>query len=345
MEPYERLVIEVTEACHHACSHCYNPWRQQRAPVGSPETLTRREIRQLVRKVRRDAPIKVVAVSGGEPLLRTDTPEIVGDLVDDGLAVVVITNGTLLVDEAVSRFPEGTVFEVTLFSTDGRLHDAIAGRPGAFRNVIAGAACLRRHRCRLAVAVVVNRLNAEDVRPTLELGIALGADSLLLNRVNLSRATLPGAARLAPDPDQLRFALAAADEVAAEYQATVAVSVPVPPCLVDPGPYRHLHFGWCPRGGKDAYYTLGYNGLLRPCNHASVVLGDLRTQGFAEIVGSAASEAFWEPAPSACRACPHPLAEACRGGCPAASWECYGTGERWDPIIDVAAGRKPGSEH
>lgn len=337
MEPFERLVLEVTEACHHACLHCYNHWRLDRAPVGSPDSLTRPEIRRLVRKIREDAPIKVVAVSGGEPLLRADTPEIVCDLVEDGLAVVVITNGTLLVDDVVSRFPEGTVFEVTLFSTNEQLHDAIAGRWGAFRKVIAGAVCLRRNRCRLAVSVVVNRLNAQDVRPTMELGIALGADSLLLNRVNVSRVIFPVAAQLVPSPEQIRSALAAADSVAEDYQATVAVSVPVPPCLVDPEPYRHLFFGWCPRGGKEAYYTVGHNGLLRPCNHASAVLGDLRKQGFAEIVDSAASAAFWKPLPPACRACQHPLAGACRGGCPAASQECYGTRERWDPIIDVVA--------
>jgi pyrroloquinoline quinone biosynthesis protein E len=334
---FDRIVVEVTQACQHACVHCYNYWQQDRGPVRGPDTLSRSQILDLVRKVRRDAPIKQVALSGGEPLLRDDLPEIVGDLVDDGLGVVVITNGGLLTDERVARFPEGTIFELTLFATDAALHDRIAGRPGAFRRVIAGAACVQRYRCRLALAVVVSRLNAHEVRRTMELGIALGADAILLNRVNLGRQTLALADRLVPTLQQLTAALDAAQSVVRDYEATVAVSVPIPPCLVDPAPYADLHFGWCPRGGKDAYYTIGHNGLLRPCNHASVVLGDLRRQSFAEIVESEETRRFWEPVPAACRACAHPLAALCRGGCPAASHECYGTRERWDPIVDLVA--------
>ena len=115
----------------------------------------------------------------------------------------------------------------------------------------------------------------------------------------------------------------------------ISVSVPVPACVVDPEAYPHLHFGWCPRGGADAYYTIGHDGLLRPCNHSSVVLGDLRTHTFTELTQQAAAHSFSAPVPSACRSCDHPLRDLCRGGCPAASDECYGTREHWDPIIDT----------
>jgi PqqA peptide cyclase len=335
VEKFQRIVIEVTEACQHACLHCYNFWSHDRAPVDSPGSLTRSAIRDLVRKVKRDAPIKEVAISGGEPLLREDLPEIVGDLVDEGLSVVVITNGALLDNRRAARFPQGTIFEVTLFSTDATLHDRIAGRRGAFKRVIRGAAAVQKHRCRLALAIVLNRLNAHDIRRTMELGIALGADAILLNRVNLSRLTFPAADRLVPSLSQLKEALEAADSVVRDYQAMVAVSVPIPPCLIDLEPYSGLHFGWCPRGGKDAYYTISPKGLLRPCNHASVVLGDLRREDFAAIVANEKTRQFWEPVPPACRECRHPLADLCRGGCPAASHECYGRRDRWDPIIDV----------
>ncbi len=65
------------------------------------------------------------------------------------------------------------------------------------------------------------------------------------------------------------------------------------------------------------------------------MLGDLRRQDFAEIVASEATRRFWAPVPPACLACTHPLAAVCRGGCPAASHECYGTRQRWDPIVDL----------
>lgn len=337
MHPFDRIVLEVTEACQHACLHCYNYWRDTRGPVRAPDTLTRDGIRQVLAAIRRDAPIRQVALSGGEPLLREDLPGIVADLAADGLSTVVITNGSLLSEDRVSRFPRNTIFEVTLFSAAASLHDRIAGRPGAFARVIAGALAVQKHKCHLAVAVVVTRLNAHDTRRTLELGISLGADALLLNRVNLGKLSFPIADRLVPTLPMLRKALEDAENVAAEFGAAIAVSVPIPPCLIDPSPYPHLHFGWCPRGGADAYYTVSHNGLLRPCNHSSIVLGDLRCQGFAEIVGNSRTRAFWQPTPAACRQCTHPLRDRCRGGCPAASYECYGTQSRWDPFVDVAA--------
>jgi radical SAM protein with 4Fe4S-binding SPASM domain len=336
MNPHERVVLEVTEACHHACLHCYNYWREHRAPVSAPGTLSRAEIRCLIQRIKDDAPLKQVGLSGGEPLLRDDLPGIVDDLLTEGLGVVVVTSGTLLTAARASRFPEGTVFEITLFSGDATLHDQIAGRPGAFQKVLEGAVAALQHGCRLAVSVVVNRLNAHDVRRALELGIALGAGGFLLNRLNFSRLVAANASTVAPTREQLRHALNSAEAVAAKYGAMIAVSVPIPPCVVDPAPYPNLHFGWCPRGGPGAYYAISHNGLLRPCNHSSRILGDLRKQSFGRLAGSPAAQQFWAPVPAKCRACEHPLASQCRGGCPAASDECYGTRRRWDPVVDIA---------
>ena len=338
MTPYERVVLEVTEACPHACLHCYNYWRENRASAVTADTLSRAEIRNLIRKIKNDAPLKQVGLSGGEPLLRADTPGIVADLADAGLSAVVITSGALLTPALVAKFPQGTIFEITLFSADAGLHDRIAGRAGAFRKVLAGMVNVLRRKCTLAVSVVVNRLNAEDVSGALELGIAFGAEAFLLNRINLTKLTLPQADWLAPTAAQLKDALGSANTAARKYGATIGVAVPLPPCVVDPTPYRHLHFGWCPRGGPESYYTVSYNGMLRPCNHSSLVLGDLTSHSFAELTESRKSAEFWAPIPSECRTCRHPLGDKCRGGCPAASDECYGTRERCDPLVQICGG-------
>lgn len=335
MLPYRTIVLELTEACPHACVHCYNYWREQRAPTVTPRTLDRAAIRDLIRRLKRETALEQVAISGGEPMLRPDLPGILADIAAEGLTAVVITSGALLTPARVGKLPRDTVLEVTLFGADAELHDRIVGRRGTLERVIEGVVRARVHGCRLVVSVVVSALNAHEVRRALELGIALGGEGFLLNRMNLARATLGQAATLAPSRDQLRQMLADAEAVAVETGALISVSVPVPACVVDPRDYPHLHFGWCPRGGDEAYYTVSHDGLLRPCNHSSRLLGDLRRQSFAELTTSAAAREFWAPVPAACRNCEHPLRDLCRGGCPAASDECYGTRERWDPIIDT----------
>jgi radical SAM protein with 4Fe4S-binding SPASM domain len=293
-------------------------------------------LRGLIRKAGRDSSLKYVALTGGEPLVREDLPEIVCDLTDDGLGVVTITNARLLTEARLRRFPEGSAFEITLFSADEELHNQMAGGK-VFQKVLEVVAGLHRHGCHFVLSCVIGRANAHDVKRTIELGIALGAGAVLFNRINLTGRSMPHYRELLPTAGQLRESLSAADDAAARYGIPVAVSVPIPPCVVEPADYPHLIFGWCPRGGEKSYYTIGCTGLLRPCNHSSVVLGDLCEQSFAEIVGSRKTREFWQPAPAACLNCKHPLAAQCRGGCPAAADECFGTRERMDPLVELSA--------
>ena len=335
MREFGQVILEVTQACPHACLHCYNYWREQRAPVASPETLSRKQIQALVRKVKADTALKHVGISGGEPLLRRDLPGIVTDILEEDLGVLVISSLALLNSAVAARFPKETGFEFTLFSAEASLHDRIAGRPGAFSRTVAGALNAARRGCPMAVSVVFNRLNAEHVGDALRLGLALGANSFLLNRINFTRLTLSRAGELAPNQAQMKTALDQAEEFAEQYNLTVAISVPIPPCVVDLTPYRRLMFGWCARGEKDAYFTISHDGQLRPCNHTSRTIGDLKTRGFGELVGSRKALAFWKPVPRACNTCTYPDHHLCRGGCPAASDECYGTRTRWDPVVDL----------
>jgi pyrroloquinoline quinone biosynthesis protein E len=282
----------------------------------------------------RDAPIEQVALSGGEPLLRPDLPEIAGDLAGLGLATVTITNGTLLDQARLRRFPAESMFEITLFSADEDLHNRLAGRD-VFEGVLENLVGLRRAGHRFVLACVVTRLNWQATGRTIRLGVALGAEAVLLNRINLSRRVFDSDPRLAPTAAQLRWSLRAAEALAAKYGVPIAVAVPVPPCAADPRDYPNLHFGWCPRGARDAYHTISSTGLVRPCNHSSRVLGDLRRQDFAEIVRGPAARAFWKPVPPECRECHHPLKHRCRGGCPAAADECFGDRTRIDPYVEL----------
>ena len=330
------IILEVTQACNHACAHCYNYWFADRAPVTSRSALSRAEILCLMREIRSEVDVLAVAISGGEPLLRKDLGGIVSDLAGDGLEVTVITNGTFLSASRLRSFPADVLFELTLLAPDPATHDGIAGRAGAFRDVVRAAVAVHQHKAGLAIACVVCRSNVRRMARTLELAAALGANGIAINRVNLGRHTLASAPLLVPSIQELRQALDGAEAVASRLGMTFAISVPIPLCVVDPSPYRHLHFGWCPRGGPDAYYTVSYDGTLRPCNHSSTILGDLRRQSFREIVSSHNAQEYWRGMPPECVRCDHPLRDSCAGGCPAASHECFGTANRIDPFVEFA---------
>jgi pyrroloquinoline quinone biosynthesis protein E len=341
MLPLRTVVVEVTERCNNACQHCYNYWRTD-GRRDSERQLTRAELRALIVRVQRDVPLEQVALSGGEPLVRHDVEDVVGDFEALGLHTVVITNGTLLTTRRVHRFPPGTAFEITLFSVDEHVHNALAGRP-VLACVLENIVRLRRQGHRFVLACVLTQRNVYDVARTIALGVALGAEGVLLNRVNLSRRLLVRAPHLVPTAAQLRAGLRAASALATRYGIPITASVPIPPCVADPRDYPGLHFGWCPRGGPESYYTIGVTGTIRPCNHASVVLGDLRRQGFADIVNSVQARRYWGAVPRECRACRHPLKTQCGGGCPAAADECYGDRHRRDPFVALSLARPTGA--
>ena len=68
--------------------------------------LTRPDFVRLVKKIKRDARLRYIALSGGEPFLRPDLPEIVSDLSEQCEGLVTITNGTLITEERLRRMPK-----------------------------------------------------------------------------------------------------------------------------------------------------------------------------------------------------------------------------------------------
>jgi radical SAM protein with 4Fe4S-binding SPASM domain len=338
---FRTIVIEVTRRCNNRCEHCYNPWREaaETAQDGSrPEILTVSQIKTIVDGVRREIPLEVVALSGGEPLLRSDLPEIANWIVERGMGVTVITNGTMLTPERIRRLSTEITFEVTLFSASERIHNLISGRP-VFSQVIQGIAQLESLERDFVIAYVATARNVDHAGQTLKLSCALGAQGFMYNRVNLSRQTMTQAHRLVPSRQDLVQSLASVDETARSLGIPVAASVPIPACVVEPGDFKSIHFGWCPRGGENSYYTVGAGGRLRPCNHSSIDLGDLAEDGIVALTRKAPSSTLWDSNPEDCRNCDHPLRDKCRGGCPAAAHECFGTANRMDPFVAASKER------
>lgn len=332
--PQRCLVLELTGDCTNACKHCYNFWRGNGATsIGPP--LSAAEILTLVKKVNEDAALESVALSGGEPLLREDFPQILGGILDMGLQPAVITNGVLLNETLLQRLPRETHYEVTLLGHTAELHNRLAGN-NVFDSIIRNIAAVDRYGSYVTMAFVATRFNALDIKYTVELGLALGVMAVLYNRVNLSRKMRPWALEYVPPAPMLRESLRLLQATARQYDIQTSCTVPVPPCVVDYEEYPDIQFGFCPRGGKDAYYTLGCDGTLRPCNHSSLVLGDLRRQSFREILETEKTKAFWRVIPENCRNCDNPLSDRCRGGCTASAAEYYGTQTLPDPFCELS---------
>ena len=184
---------------------------------------------------------------------------------------------------------------------------------------------------------IATQLNAPDLRKTVELMVALGAYAVMYNRLNLGRQQRRSAERLLPTARMIEDNLRDLNELATTYDLAATVSVVVEPCVVDFRAYPRLHFGWCPRGGEDSYFTIDPIGNVRICNHSPVVLGNVQTDRSRDVYESAPVRSFYETWPEECAACPPELRNVCGGGSRAAAEQWYGTAARVEPFVQLRA--------
>lgn len=333
------FVIELTRRCNNHCLYCYmseGPLQANADPDRACE-MNGKAVSNIVSTLCDEAPVESIALSGGEPLLREDLPEILSFIRNKGISPVVITNGTLLTREKIAAMGHDITYEMTLLSHRPEVHDRLAGRRGAWSAALEAMANVRQLQGNFVAVFVATRLNFMDAGKTAELAIALGASGLMYNRINLGARNVRHAERLLPAPEMIRQNLDTLEELGLKYKLPVAVSVVIEPCVVDVRKYKHLHFGWCPLAGEGSYFTVDPAGNVRICNHSNVILGNLQRDRFRDIYyGHPYVRAFRETWPAECQSCEPELKAMCCGGCKAAAEQCYGTLSRIDPFVTIS---------
>ena len=95
--PLQSAYLHVTHRCNLHCVGCYS---QVEGRNGRPD-LPLEDVERLIDRLA-DAGVQRLIISGGEPFLRADLPEVVKYAKDAGVAFVdVLTNGTVVSDEAL----------------------------------------------------------------------------------------------------------------------------------------------------------------------------------------------------------------------------------------------------
>jgi radical SAM protein with 4Fe4S-binding SPASM domain len=330
------LLFEVTRRCDHDCLHCYNAWRNALPYPPSPwpgGELDTADTLAMLDKVLRECGTRDVTLTGGEPLLREDLPELVAFLHDRGCRITLISNGSRLDAAALARLPAAhiDVFELPLLSAEAGIHDRLSGRAGAFDRVTEAVADLKLADATVVTVFVATKLNLATFEETAALALALGADGLMFNRFNPGGHGGRNLTQLQPSVEALRAALDTAERFCVDHALPVACSIAMPPCLFDHARWPHLSFGYCAAGTADSYYALDPAGNLRPCNHSMVVLGNVRERPFWELTDSETLRDFVAARPRFCEGCAE--VERCLGGCKAAAEVC--TGDLWacDPFL------------
>lgn len=169
------VIWEVTRACALACAHC----RAEANPRRDPLELTFAEGCRLMEQVRALEPM-VFVLTGGDPFMRKDLPELVQYGTAIGLRISGSPSGTRLANLTNMQRCAAAGMQRVAFSLDAATeseHDRFRGVAGSFRWTMAGLAAARTAGMELQIGTTVTRRNLTDLpaiaRKVAELGVSL----------------------------------------------------------------------------------------------------------------------------------------------------------------------------
>lgn len=127
--------IDLTYRCNNRCRHCWL-WE----PAGSPlqqRELTFDEIRRIVDEARAMG-CQRWSISGGEPMLRHDFPEIFDYITQKSVSYSINTNGTLITPQIAQMLKRKGNKMIALYGATPQVYDHITQHPGGFEMVMQG---------------------------------------------------------------------------------------------------------------------------------------------------------------------------------------------------------------
>jgi len=232
--PLRCFYIYLSDNCNMRCRHC---WIEPRFTDGKPDPGRVVDVDKLREAVREAKTLGLASakLTGGEPLLHPRFMEVARMLTQEGLSLIMETNGTLLTAEAARYLKNQTRLDfisVSLDGADAPTHDAFRGVRGAFDGATKALSYLADAGYKnTQVIMSVHRGNRVQVDAVANLAAKLGASSLKLNPVtNTGRGAAMHQRGEALDFDE-RMALARYVDDDLGQRAPLTVILSTPPAL------------------------------------------------------------------------------------------------------------------
>ena len=288
--------IKVNYGCNLKCEMC-NHWRETREAPVSMERF-KAIISELA-----DLGTQKLHISGGEPMLRPQIPDLVKHAAGLGIRVTMTTNGTLVDKVKAKRLVEAGLrgVNISIDSPLRKMHEKIRGVEGSFKQTTRAVALFNRyaHKGKITVRIntVVGRSNYQTLATLPDLAHQLGADGINLIPVDdhcgehLSMRKKDIAlfnAEIAPiiEARARELGITIADEDAYPFgRGETDVK------LGRAGRYAFGYYNKFPCYAPWTHSLIDFNGLVYVCcmtREQIKPLGDIRKQSFREIWEGAA---------------------------------------------------------
>lgn len=165
------LCYQISKYCNYSCGHCLSS-SGKHADRGPPTEVAFSIIDEISR-----SGVKRVNITGGEPFLRGDLPEICKHASSSGLDVVITTNGSIINKKFIENISRCVKF--VQISVDGpkQLNDKLR-HPGSFDRAIETIKLMKALGLEVRINCTLQRQNSNVVDFIVELAGTLGVNAV-----------------------------------------------------------------------------------------------------------------------------------------------------------------------
>jgi len=292
------IVWNFTNACNLRCKHCY----QNAGPNPLPNELTFEEKLNVLNQLD-EMEIPSIAFSGGEPTIHPDFIPIVKEASRRGIYTAVATNGLAFANESFTdkALKAGLNYvEVSLDSTDPKVHDEFRGIKGAWELAVKGIKNVVKHGgASTGIAMTLTKLNKDQIGDMVRLAEDLGVTRVIFfNFIPTGRGKENVALDLTPEEreEALRWIYRESRRSSVQVVSTAPQLARVSWQMSQGEDVLPTHFaiprsqtlrslaefiGGC--GAGRIYAAIQPDGKVTPCVFMPIVVGDLRKQTFRDI--------------------------------------------------------------
>ncbi len=171
------IIWNFTNRCNLSCHHCYSY-----ADPNSKDFLTTEFILDSIKDLK-NAGVKFVIFSGGEPLIRKDIFDIADKMREEGIITYLSTNGLYMNDKNVDKIIKK--FNYIGISIDGikEIHDEFRGVEGAYEKSIASIKLIQSHGGNAGIRFTMTKETQDSFYDIFNLAEEIGVNKLYLSHL------------------------------------------------------------------------------------------------------------------------------------------------------------------
>ncbi|WP_233575841.1 pyrroloquinoline quinone biosynthesis protein PqqE [Noviherbaspirillum saxi] len=320
------LLAELTYRCPLHCVFCYNPLDFAR----HEKELTTAQWFDVMRQARALGAAQL-GFSGGEPLVREDLEELIGEAHRLGYYTNLITSGIGLTEARIARMKDLGLDHIQLsFQDSTREMNDFLSSTRTFELKQRVAKLIRQYDYPMVLNVVLHRHNLDHVGRIIEMAVEMDVDYLELANTQYYGWALVNRAQLMPTREQLQRA----EETVNAYRKKLGNRLRILFVVPD---YFEDRPKACMNGWGSVFLAVAADGTALPCHAARSLPGmdfpNVTTQSIAGIWRH--SDAFqryrgsdWMKEP--CKSCPDKKKDF--GGCRCQAYALTGDAANADPV-------------